>query len=211
MSSWAPASDRSARCADVDRETSGGRRRRYDPARRDRIIDACLQVIGEAGVAGASTRRIAAAADVPLGSITYHFADADELLREAFERFAHRVSDRFEEHMARASTVDEARQAVVDLIDSDVLVDPQELVLTHELYTLAARDPRYRRLTHEWMARGRHALERHFDPATARLLDALIEGLTIHRALDIEPHEPGETRHAVDLATRGATHRGDPA
>ncbi|WP_456786070.1 TetR/AcrR family transcriptional regulator [Cellulomonas sp. P5_C5] len=178
------------------------RARRHDPDRRERILDACLHVIGEVGVAGASTRRIAAVADVPLGSITYHFTDVDELLRTAFERFAHRVSDRFEDYMSRAADVDEARRAVVELISVDVLVDPEELVLTHELYTLAARDPGYRRLTHEWMARSRDALERHFDPATARLLDALIEGLTIHRALDTEPHGPEEVVRAVDLITR---------
>ncbi len=178
------------------------RRRRFDPDRRDRIIDACLAVIGEVGVAGASNRRIAAAADVSLGSMTYHFAGTDELLREAFGRFARHVSDRFEDHLARATDADEARRAVVDLITSDVLVDPRELVLTHELYTLAARDPGYRELTHAWMARSRHALERHFDPATARLLDALVEGLTIHRALDTEAHDPDEVRRAVDLVTR---------
>lgn len=177
-------------------------RRRYDPDRRDRIIDACLQVIGEVGVAGTSTRRVAAAADVPLGSITYHFTDVDELLREAFERFARRVSDSFEEYMARAGTLDEARDALVDLITTDVLADPRELVLTHELYTLAARDPHYRELTHAWMARSRHALERHFDPTTARLLDALVEGLTIHRALDTEPHGVDEVRRAVDAVAR---------
>jgi DNA-binding transcriptional regulator YbjK len=134
--------------------------------------------------------------------MTYHFTDTDELLREAFERFAHQVSDRFEEYMARASTPDEARRAVVDLISVDVLVDPHELVLTHELYTLAARDPRYRRLTREWMARSRHALENHFDPTTARLLDALIEGLTIHRALDTEPHDLDEVVRAVERITQ---------
>lgn len=182
----------------------GARRRRFDPERRDRIVDACLQVVGEVGVAGASTRRVAAAADVPLGSITYHFTDVDELLRAAFERFAHRVSDRFEGAMVGAGTPDEARRAVVRLITADVLVDPRELVLTHELYTLAARDARYRHLTHAWMARSRRALERHFDPATARLLDALIEGLTIHRALDTEPRDADEVRRAVDLVT-GAT------
>ncbi len=178
------------------------RRRRFDPERRDRIIDACLQVIGEVGVAGASTRRVAAAADVPLGSITYHFTDVDELLHEAFARFSRQVSDRFEQRMARAASVDDARRAVVDLIGHDVLVDPRELVLTHELYTLAARDARYRELTHAWMARSRHALERHFDPTTARVLDALIEGLTIHRALDTEPHDEDEVRRAVDAVTR---------
>ena len=178
------------------------RRRRFDPDRRDRIVEACLDVIGEAGVAGASTRRIAAAADVPLGSITYHFADVDALLHEAFERFATRVSDRFEAAMSGAATLDEARGAVVRLIASDVLTDPRELVLTHELYTLASRDPRYRRLTHAWMARSRAALERHFDPPTARLLDALIEGLSIHRALDTEPHDVAEVERAVALVTR---------
>ncbi|MFS0704581.1 TetR/AcrR family transcriptional regulator [Cellulomonas sp. 179-A 9B4 NHS] len=188
-----------------------GRRRRFDPERRDRIVDACLQVIGEVGVTGASTRRIAAAADVPLGSISYHFTDVDELLRAAFERFAHRVSDRFEASMAGATTVDEARRAVVALIDVGVLADPHELVLTHELYTLAARDPGYRELTHAWMARSRHALERHFDPTTARLLDALIEGLTIHRALDTEPHDAGQVRRAVDIVTRHALAAHEPA
>ncbi len=195
----------------MEPEASPGRRRRFDPERRDRIIDACLLVIGEVGVAGASTRRIAAAADVPLGSISYHFTDVDELLRAAFERFARQVSDRFEAYMARATTLDEARQAVVDLIDIDVLADPHELVLTHELYTLAARDPRYRELTHAWMARSRQALERHFDPTAARLLDALIEGLTIHRALDTEPHDADEVRRAVDTVTRRALAPHEPA
>lgn len=180
------------------------RTRRYDPDRRDRIVEACTRVIGEVGVAGASTRRIAAAADVPLGSITYHFADMDELLRATFERFARQVSDRFEESMAGATTIAQARQAVVDLMTADVLVDPHELVLTHELYTLAARDPGYRQLTHDWMARSRHALERHFDPPTARILDALIEGLTIHRALDTEHHDLSDLTRAVAVVTRDA-------
>ncbi|MBT0993777.1 TetR family transcriptional regulator [Cellulomonas sp. DKR-3] len=184
--------------------TTPRRARRHDPDRRDRIVDACLDVIGEVGVAGASTRRVAAAADVPLGSITYHFTDVDELLREAFGRFALQVSDRFEQRLGAASDEAAARRAVVDLITDDVLTDPRELVLTHELYTLAARDPGYRRLTHEWMARSRHALERHFDPTTARILDALVEGLTIHRALDTEPHGRAEVERAVALVAGGA-------
>jgi len=182
-------------------ERAGRPRRRYDPDRRDRIVEACLRVVGEVGVAGASNRRIAAAADVPLGSMTYHFADTDELLREAFTRFAHRVSDRFDAALAQAHDADEARRAVVALVVHDVLADPHELVVTHELYTLAARDPGYRRLTHAWMARSRRALERHFDPTTARLLDALIEGLTIHRALDVEPRPPTEVEEAVTRIT----------
>jgi TetR/AcrR family transcriptional regulator, regulator of biofilm formation and stress response len=44
--------------------------RRYDPSRRNRIIDACLDLISQNGVAGTTHRKVADAADVPLGSMT---------------------------------------------------------------------------------------------------------------------------------------------
>jgi DNA-binding transcriptional regulator YbjK len=172
--------------------------RRNDPERRERIITACLDVIAESGVAGASHRRIAAAAGVPLGSMTYHFAGIDELLHEAFTRFATTVSSRFEERMASASDPASARAAVVAIILEDVARGRSELVLAHELYTLAAREPAYRVLTTAWMRRSRAALEKHFDPETAALLDAMIEGLSIHRALDDEPRGTAEVEDAVD-------------
>ena len=148
--------------------TDSTRQRRHDPDRRDRIIDACLEVIADAGVAGASHRRIAATADVPLGSMTYHFTGMDELLHAAFTRFAHTVSDQFEHRMAAATDHESATRAVVDLITQVVFTDQRDLVLTHELYTLAAREPAYRDITNAWMARSRAALERHFDPPPSR-------------------------------------------
>lgn len=60
--------------------------RRFDPERRDRIIEATLDLISAEGVAGTSHRKVAAVADVPLGSMTYHFAGMDDLLHEAFTR-----------------------------------------------------------------------------------------------------------------------------
>ncbi|MFF5986674.1 TetR/AcrR family transcriptional regulator [Prauserella flavalba] len=182
-------------------EAVGSRQRRYDPGRRDKIIDACLDVVAESGVAGVSHRKVAAAADVPLGSMTYHFSGMDELLREAFTRFALGVSDRFDQRLATAGDLTAARRAVVELITRDVFADQRDLVLTHELYVLAARDPAYRAITNAWMARSRQALQRHFDPLTARLIDALIEGLTIHRALDTEPHDPATVATAVERIT----------
>ncbi|CAM5488856.1 hypothetical protein SGRI78S_04750 [Streptomyces griseus subsp. griseus] len=61
---------------------------RTDPERRDRIIDAVLDLIVDEGVAGVSHRKVAARAGVPLGSMTYHFSGMDELLHEAFTRFS---------------------------------------------------------------------------------------------------------------------------
>lgn len=60
--------------------------RRYDPERRERIIDAAIRVVGAKGIAGLSHRSVAAEADVPLGSTTYHFASLDELLIAALRR-----------------------------------------------------------------------------------------------------------------------------
>ncbi|ROP56829.1 MULTISPECIES: TetR/AcrR family transcriptional regulator [unclassified Rathayibacter] len=171
--------------------------RRTDPHRRDRIIDACLDVIAEEGVAGTSHRRVAAAADVPLGSMSYHFAGMDDLLHEAFTRFADSVAEQTLRRMTDARTPDEAREAVVDVVLHDIFGSRRELVITHELYALAARRPEYRSITHTWMARSRAALERHVDPMTARMLDALMEGLTIHRALDEEPADDAVVREAV--------------
>ncbi|MCG7414522.1 TetR family transcriptional regulator [Microbacterium aurum] len=188
----------------ADDGTPPRRPRRTDPDRRDRIIDACLDVIADVGVAGASHRRIAQAAGVPLGSMTYHFAGIDELLHEAFTRFATTVSAGFERRMAAATDLASARAAVAAIILDDVFGTQRDQVLTHELYTLAAREPQYRALTTAWMARSRAALERHFDPQTARLLDALIEGLTIHYALDDMPRDRDEVALAIARVTAGA-------
>ncbi|MFD7705990.1 TetR/AcrR family transcriptional regulator [Streptomyces sp. NPDC059785] len=174
---------------------------RTDPQRRARIIAATLDLIAEEGVAGVSHRKIAARAGVPLGSMTYHFDGMEQLLREAFGQFTDHIVAVFEAHLSAAADGDEARAAVVELVH--VLSDgPQrDLVLTQELYTLAARQPDYRELTHEWMRRSRVHLERHFDPDTARQLDALIEGLTLHRALAREPHDRALTVAAVTRIT----------
>ncbi|WP_052849787.1 TetR/AcrR family transcriptional regulator [Streptomyces avicenniae] len=178
-----------------------------DPERRERIIGAALDLVAEEGVAGVSHRKIAARAGVPLGSMTYHFRSMDALLREAFTCFSGTVVAVFEERLGAAATCEEAAEAVTGLIHHLSSGDQRELVLTHELYTLAAREPAYRELTHTWMNRSRRILERHFDAATARQLDALIEGMSIHRALDTEPHDRALTADAVARIVGGAAGR----
>lgn len=171
--------------------------RRHDPDRRSRIIDACLDVIAAHGVSGTSHRKVAALADVPLGSMTYHFDGLDDLLLAAFTRFAEQQSARYAEHLADS---DDVRSAVVDLI-RDNLTDQRDLILAQELYTLAAREPSFRVLTNAWMSRSRATLERYLDPLTARMLDAVIEGVTLHRALDTEAPDPRLVEEAVRRIT----------
>ncbi|NEA50655.1 TetR family transcriptional regulator [Streptomyces sp. SID10815] len=174
-----------------------------DPRRRDRIIDAALDLIAEEGLAAVSHRKVAARAGVPLGSMTYHFDGIDQMLREAFGRFTGHVVAVFDAHLGAATGPEEARAAVADLVHALSEGARRDLVLTQELYTLAARRPAYRELTEEWMRRSRAHLERHFDPDTARQLDALIEGLTLHRALAGDPHDRALTLEAVTRITTG--------
>ena len=173
--------------------------RRHDPDRRSRIVDTALDVIAEVGVAGASHRVIAERAGVPLGSMTYHFDGMDDLLRQAFTRFAEAGVERFREALTTATDRDQAGAAVVDLVHGDALGtgSTRDLVLMFELYTLAARKPVFRDITRTWMAASRAELERHFAPDEARRIDALIEGLSIHRALDTDPPDRGFTAATV--------------
>ncbi|MEE1930802.1 TetR family transcriptional regulator [Streptomyces sp. TRM 70351] len=172
-----------------------------DPQRRERILAATLDLIADEGVAGISHRKIAARAGVPLGSMTYHFSGIDQLLAQAYRRFTDHIVTLFDTYLSAPTDREQARAAVTDLIHVLSEGSRRDLVLTQELYTLAARQPAYRELTHAWMARSRTHLEKHFAPDTARQLDALIEGLALHRALAQEPHDRALTLEAVTRIT----------
>jgi DNA-binding transcriptional regulator YbjK len=176
--------------------------RRHDPRRAERILEAALDVIAEHGVANTTHRLVAAAADVPLGSMTYHFASLDEILAEAFTRHADSIATVFDQRLTAARNHEEAVEAVISLVTDDLLAPGHDLVLTVELYVAAARIPRLRTVTQAWMQRSRDALENHFDPTTAREVDALIEGLTLHSALSTDPMTPAQIRHAIERYLR---------
>lgn len=177
---------------------------RHEPNRRERLIDVALEVIAEYGVAGTTHRKVAEAAGVPLGSMTYHFKGIDDLLGAAFTKLANTTADGFELALSQARDKLAARDAVVGLITGELLGARRNALLTYELYALAARRPDLRRVTDAWMARSRVALARHFDEQTTVMLDALIEGLSIHRVLAISPLSDETVRDAVNRMVREA-------
>ncbi len=173
------------------------RPRRHDPGRRDRLVATALDVIADVGVAAATHRAIARAADVPLGSLTYHFSSLDELHAAAFTRHVDEVAPRFDARMRGATDAAEALEVLVGHLTGDLLGSARDLVLTVELYVAAARRPALRAVTQDWMQRSRRSLQRHFDPVTARGLDALVEGLVLHSALSTDPMDRDQIRAAV--------------
>ena len=184
--------------------------RRHDPERRDRLVDVAIEVIAEHGVAGTTHRRIAAAADVPLGSLTYHFAGLEDLRAQAFARHAARMAVAYEAHFAGVHTRDELLDAVTDLVHGNAGADDRDWAVAYELYLAALREPALRTVTEAWMQRSRSVLERFVDPVTARGVDALIEGLVMHKVLSTGPVSREHTREIIARAVRPTT-EGRPA
>ena len=173
------------------------RPRRTDPGRRERILDAVLDLIARDGSAGATYRSVAEAADVPMGSMTYHFPTRDDMLLAAFERLAEQMQKRFDQIMAAPLEGQDPRERVVQLIATHGAGYGRDMVLSAELYALAVRDERYRVLIQSWMERSRASLRRHFSADTAPVIDALHEGLVLHSHISTEPFDVDRVRSAV--------------
>jgi DNA-binding transcriptional regulator YbjK len=174
--------------------------RRHDPDRKDRIVEAAVRVIGAYGVAGTTHRLIAAEADVPLGSLTYHFSGLDDLRTRALHRFAERMSAVYAAHFDGVRSRDQLVDAVTALIAGDAGASPEDWAIAYELYLAALRDPALRGVTDSWMRTSRAVLERFVDPVTARGVDALIEGLVMHKMLATTPVPVEEVRAIVSRA-----------
>ncbi|MGY5882583.1 TetR/AcrR family transcriptional regulator [Modestobacter lacusdianchii] len=176
--------------------------RRHDPDRRQRIVEATVDVIAEHGVAGTTHRLIAAAADVPLGSLTYHFTGLDDLRAQAFALHAERMAVKYEAHFADVTGIDDVVDAVTDLVHADADADDRDWAVAYELFLAALREPALRDVTESWMRRSRSVLERFVDPTTSRGLDALIEGLVMHKVLSTRPVSRAETHEIIARAVR---------
>jgi TetR/AcrR family transcriptional regulator, regulator of biofilm formation and stress response len=171
--------------------------RRFDPERKSRIVDATIGVIAEHGVTGTTHRRIAAAANVPLGSLTYHFTGLEDLLAQAFQRHSERMSPLYEAHFEGVGSRAEFIDAVTDLIHGDAGADKRDWAVAYELYLAALRYPALRSITESWMRRSRAVLERYVGPVTARGVDALIEGLVMHMMLSTVSYSRTDTHRIV--------------
>jgi TetR/AcrR family transcriptional regulator, regulator of biofilm formation and stress response len=156
--------------------------RRHDPERRQRIIDAAIRVIAGEGVRGFSHRAVAAEADVPLGSTTYHFASLDDLLiaamRQCNDTFAQQLRD-----FALPPTPEGVADALAGLVEEWVMGDRARTEVEYELYLAAVRRPAVRPTAAEWVDLLTHALTARTDETTARALAALADGLALQTLL----------------------------
>ncbi|XMN09791.1 TetR/AcrR family transcriptional regulator [Streptomyces griseobrunneus] len=183
--------------------------RRYDPERRTRIIDAALRVIAADGIAGLSHRTVAAEADVPLGSTTYHFGSLDELLtaalRRSNENFAQalRDSDAFAREPAARGTGPGLADELTRVLGEWFAGERGAIELEYELYLAALRRPALRPVAAEWTESAVEVLSARTDPATARALVALMDGVCLQVLLTGSAFDAAYTREMLARVVDG--------
>ncbi|HEY1688465.1 MAG TPA: TetR family transcriptional regulator [Solirubrobacteraceae bacterium] len=110
---------------------------------RERILRSTLLLIGEHGIGAVSNRRIAAESDVALGSLTYHFPNQTQLLREALLLYVHDEVQRLEAIAAELRTSRPDAAEVATEVERIVARSASRLeeIAELELHLQASRDP----------------------------------------------------------------------
>jgi TetR/AcrR family transcriptional regulator len=123
-----------------------------DPT-RSRILDAALDLFADLSFHGATTRQIAAHADVSQPSLNYHFRTKDELWRAAVDRLFSQLNDALATRLDGLRGVDEVTTA--------------KLVLREFVLFSAAHPQLHRIITQECKGEGERVdwlVERHIRP-----------------------------------------------
>ncbi|MFI9049908.1 TetR/AcrR family transcriptional regulator [Streptomyces sp. NPDC053427] len=169
--------------------------RRYDPDRRQRIIDAAIRVVGERGIAGLSHRAVAAAADVPLGSTTYHFRTLDDLLVAALEQVDEEWMADFARWVASIDPAVPLTEEVARYVADVLGGDRAQTELVYELYLAALRHTAVRPIAAACLNEMAQLLgQRIGDLATARAVVAVADGLVLQHLLTGQPFDPDALR-----------------
>jgi DNA-binding transcriptional regulator YbjK len=105
--------------------------------RRDALLAAAVQVVGERGVGGTTHRAVTERAGVPLATASYYFASIDELIAQALTAF---VKGRAEEVALRDEDASPAE--IADWYANQVMgLEKEKRLAFYEVLLNAARTP----------------------------------------------------------------------
>ena len=175
---------------------------RKDPTRRERIARAAITVVAERGIEKLTHRAVAAAAEVPLGSTTYHFATLDDLLAVALQQAAADNVTQLREWADSLDSIDDLPAALSELVVGFLGPERERTVVEHELYVAALHRPALRHASTEWDAALVDLFTSYTDPVTGRMLSAVFCGLLLQGI--VRESIPG--RDEIEMIFRRALH-----
>ena len=156
-------------------DTPPRRRRRTDPDRRDRLIDATRRVLAEHGLEGLSARAIAAEADVPLSAATYHFKSLDNLLEAALVETLKNDVEAMRDTLAGIPSDGDVIAAIAGYL-AEFMQDGSGFSVTAQLWVAAARREGLKAQALRWYDEWCDVLASRIDPLGARVVAAVILG-----------------------------------
>lgn len=175
-----------------------------DPGRRDRIARAAIDVIAEHGVEALTHRKVAAAAEVPLGSTTYHFGSLDDLVAAALKKAAERSVAELRAWESALDADAKLAPALADFVFDSVGERRQHTMAEYNLYALALHRPRLRKSAVDWDDALAEVICARTDPLTGQMIAALLCGLLMQAVMNDEQPPRAEIEALLERALAGS-------
>jgi AcrR family transcriptional regulator len=182
-----------------------------EAARRAQILDAVTRVVDEHGIDGVTMRRVAEAANVSIGMVTYYFASKRELILGALKA-ANDVRQRQRRALGGEASSPRRMPAYFDVAFSEAPA-LQDWPFTLLTWAQATRDPELRQYLVEHFVEGRESMAGHIragmrtgdvrtdiDPyALSELFIAVRDGLGVEVALGADDVTLSRARELADV------------
>lgn len=196
--------------ADDERAPSawrGGVRRPQERAvrRREALLDAAVDLLGEGGFAAVTHRAVARRAALPLAATSYYFTSRDQLLAEAFGLLVERELDGM--RAAVGHLADRTPQALAEALAGAWAADRLRQLGLWELYLQAGRDPALQAIARAWtdgcdeiVATVLRGAGYPCGAPEVRFVAALLSGLWVEDVVEARPDARRRARDAVSRA-----------
>lgn len=129
-------------------------RRARGEARRRRILEATLAIVGREGAGAVTHRAVAAEAGVPLAATTYYFSSRDELLAQALEQAAREDLEQLEKDAAGFAaeplSITTLAERLAASVEAWLRGDRPTLLAQYEISLESARRPELAATSRAW-------------------------------------------------------------
>jgi len=177
--------------------------------RRDALLRATIELLGESGAKSVTHRAVAERAGVPLASTTYYFRSVQQLIEEALKlHVAERVAELQGLAAAALGAAGASAQDIAERLAELLAAAPRPiLVAQYQLYLEAGRNPALQPAVAEALAAFEGltagvlaALGAREPEETAEAFVALLDGFALHRLA--RPRDPAREAAALVAAMR---------
>lgn len=167
--------------------TAAPDRRPRDPTgRRQAIVEAAGRVIARDGLGELTHRRVAAEADVPVGSTTYYFSHLEALQDAALTHAATTAAAYLDQWHRELEAKPELPAALAQLT-VDYLADRDRHRTLNELYIAATRRPELQHLARRWHEDLVALLEPRIGRRAAEAVTVFLDGATLNSLISDTP------------------------